>query len=213
MKTCLFIYLTFFSIHSFALEDRHMMSFGTNGLGWSGVAEQIEANSGSDFKRLDFFLNQLALNYAYRLSARTQVGVFIETTHREYFFEKKTGGKSTSELQTNSFGLFVIYNFSDQITDSLFSGLSLSQNNYEEEISHDFADEEGKNPLEFDDIGFTIEIVLGKRFNLSNWKIEHLTYAPQMSFFHRTHGKDLDDQKLGDGFGINFQIIKFDFLF
>ena len=194
-------------------EYRHMVSLGTAGLGWSGAAERQSSRSGSNFKSADYFLIDFSINYAYRLTDRFQLGAFLQSSHEEHKFNKKGGGSAPTELEVNTYGLFGLLNFSDDITNSYYLGLGLSFFSYEEETSHDFEDSEGKAPFELDDIGTTYELVFGKRWDLKHWQIAHITFAPQIGIYHRTHGKDFDDQKVGNGTGLSFKPIKFDVLF
>lgn len=213
MKKLLSILIFLHCTSAWSLGYRHMITFGTHGLGWSGDAERLETKSNSSFERVDDLALNLGMNYAYLFSSRIQLGLFFQNSHDEYKFYKRSGGSSTSEIESTNYGMFGLFNFSDELSDAFFIGLGASKFNHEEENAHDFTDAEGKNPFELDDTGETYEIVFGKRFNLKRWKIDHLTFSPQISFYHRTHAKDFNDQNIGDGMGFKLQLIKFDFLF
>ena len=189
-----------------------MVSFGTQGLGWSGTIEQMRAKPGSDYRRVDQFLQNLGFNYARRLGQRFQLGGFYQNLHQEYAFHSN-GVASRSDVSVDILGAFVLYNFSDIFQEAIYMGLAFSVFNSEEENSHNFADSEGKAPFEIDDQGQSVELVFGKRFSLKKWEIEHLTFAPQIGIFYRTHGKDFNDQRIGEGVGLSLQIVKVDFLF
>lgn len=191
---------------------RHMVSFGTNGLGWSGASEEIDTNKRSPFKSVDYFLNNLSLNYAIRLFSHLQLGAFYQNYEDEYEFHH-SNGKSKSALQHSKYGTFLLYNFSKNLTESFYLGAAFSFFNTEEENSHDFTEAEGKAPFELDDEGQTYEFIIGKRFSLESFGIKHITYSPMVSFYHRQHGKDFDDQGARKGKGIFLQILKFDVLF
>jgi hypothetical protein len=64
-----------------------------------------------------------------------------------------------------------------------------------------------------DDITETIEFIGGKRFSLRGFDVDNLAYSPQIRIFHRTHGKDFDDQDVGNGTGFTVQPIRFDLMF
>ena len=198
---------------SFADEYRHLISFGTNGFGWSGAAEIMETNSReSPFSDVQYFTNNISLNYGYRIHKRVAVGGFFSTAHTEHRF--RTGSKTGKvETETDIVGGFLLYHFSDTIASAWYAGLSVSSFTIEEETSHNAAIAESKTPFELDDAGMMYEIVTGKRFRLLRWNIDHLTYAPQIGIFARTHGKDFDDQDVKDGFGVSFQPVRFDLLF
>lgn len=205
--------LLFISPTAYSLGFRHMVTFGSQGLGWSGATEQMQTKSDSNFKRVDYYYSNLGLNYAYLINSRFQIGGFFQTMHQEHQFHRKGSGAKPTEIETNNFGFFTLYNFSDTLTDAYYTGAGVSIFYYKEENSHDLEESEGKSPFELDDQGVTLEVVFGKRFNLKHWNIEHLTYSPQGGFFHRTHGKDFNDQKVADGIGVSLQPVKFDFLF
>jgi hypothetical protein len=214
MKILKFILILFIaaSKNCISAEYRHMISFGTQGLGWSGAAEKIHSDSGSDFDGIEYLFHNIGLNYAYRLTSRLQLGGFYQAVHQEYRF-KTANDVSRSENKSNSIGLFGIYNFSDELTNTFFLGLSIANFRMQEENSHDILVAESKNPFELDDSGVTYELILGKRFTLKKWGIEHLTFSPQGSVYHRTHGKDFSDQRSKEGVGLTLQVIKFDLLF
>lgn len=205
--------LVFFSFTLHAEEPWHMISFGRDGFGWSGTSERIDSKSNSDFKSVNYFLTDLSMNYAFRISRWFQLGGFFENYHSEYKFKKKGGGESPIEIETNTLGIFLLYNFREDLNDSWYVGPSISISNYEEENSHDFGESEQKAPFELDDNSLVYEMIIGKRFSLRGFKVDNLSYSPQVNFFHRTHGKDFDDQNLGSGSGVNIQPIRFDLLF
>lgn len=209
----LLLLLSLFMSFPSQASDRHMVSFGTSGFGWSGSAEKIDSKKDSAFDGVENLLNEVSFNYAYRFSERMQLGGFYQTWHQEYKFELRDGSSSSSDQETQLYGLFLIYNFKPEISDSYFLGLSVSFFNHEEENSGDFGEAENKTPFEIDDTGVTYELVFGKRFSLKKWNINHLTYSPQIGIFHRTHGKDFDDQEIVKGMGFSVQAIKFDFIF
>ena len=190
-----------------------MVSFGTQGFGWSAAAEGMGAKDGSEFDEVRYFFNELGLNYAYLINKRIQVGGFASFSDEEYKFKTKTGKNSSSVIETYQYGIFSLYNFSDDTMDSYFAGLGVSLTNHEEENSHHLENAEEKIPFELDDKGFVYEFIFGRRFSLKHWNIDHLTFAPQISLYHRNHGKDFDDQRIQNGIGFYFNLIKFDLLF
>ena len=196
-----------------AREEWHMITFGRHGLGWTGTAERMQTNGDSTFKNVTYFLSDLSLNYAYRISKRFQLGAFYEGLHREYKFRRKDGGSSPQTIESDTYGLFLIYNFNNNLYDAYYLGLGVSSTTYEEEISHDFADSEGKAPLELDDTNETYELFFGKRIPISIMGFDNLSFSPQIKFFYQTHGKDFRDQDVDYGLGMSLQPIRFDLLF
>lgn len=209
------IFLLFFiviSTNAFADQYRHIVSIDSNGLGWSGTFEKMETKSESAFSDVEHLVNNIALNYAYRLTDRFILGGYFRSSNSEYKFNTSSSS-ATVEAETQTIGLFALYNFSDTISSAWYTGASVGHFQIEQEVSHNVALEEGKNPFELDDTGMIFEIVAGKRFRLLKWNIDHLTYSPQIGFFHRTHSKDFDDQNVKNGYGVSFQPLKFDLLF
>lgn len=214
MKHLAFLLLFVTSFSAFAVDDyKHMVFFGRNGLGWGGAYEEIDTESQSPFDEVKYNLSDIALNYAYRLGSRWQVGAFYQTGHSEYNFEQKDGAKAFAKVDTTLYGAMALYNFNEDFTRSYYLGAVLSYFTLEEENSHNLTAAENKAGFELDDTGITYELVFGKRFSLEKWEIKHLTYSPNISVFIRTHGRDFNDQAIDDGVGVAFQVIKFDFLF
>lgn len=205
----MFILFFLLSLSVFAEEPRHMVSLGSNGFGFSGERERINGESSSPFEDVTALMLNVTLNYAYRITDRQQVGVRFTNRNHEHTFKRDDGVKTRSEEVYQSYGLYVLHLFSDELSSAYFLGAGVSHYNLVEEISHDFAASEGKAPIEKDDQGWTYELFFGKRFTLA----ERLSYAPQIGFFHRTHAKDFDDQKIRSGYGVSFDLIKFDYFF
>lgn len=173
----------------------------------------MQTSSSSPFKRVDHLLSNLSINYAYRLYPRFQIGVFYEGYHSEYKFSRKGGGESQQEEIENTYGIFLLYNFSSDIHDAYYVGASASNTNHEEEISHDFVDAEGKAPIELDDTNQTYELLFGKRIPIVMMGFENLSFSPQVRFFYKTHGKDFKDQDVKHGLGATIIPVRFDLLF
>lgn len=213
MKKLGLLLLMLFPFSAFSREPRHMITFGSRGLGWSGTVERMETKPSSMFRNIDYYLSNLALNYAYRLYPRFQIGAFFENVHSEYKFHRKGNGHSSQELELNVLGVFLIYNFHDDIHDAYYIGLSASNTTHEEEISHDFADSEGKAPVELDDTNQTYEFLFGKRIPIIMMGFENLSFSPQIRLFYQTHGKDFEDQDVKYGLGMTILPIRFDLIF
>jgi hypothetical protein len=209
MKIILFLFLL--PLSSLADDYRHIVSFGTGGFGWSGAVERMETEDKSPFSDVELFLSNISLNYGYRISQRFIIGGYYQTMNSEYKF--RHGSTARVEREIDVLGLYTLYHFSDTISSAWYVGLSVARFSEEQEISHDIAVAESKTPFELDDKGMLYEVVLGKRFRLLKWNIDHLTYAPQVGVYFRSHSKDFDDQGVKDGFGVSLQPVKFDFLF
>jgi hypothetical protein len=205
------LFLCLIPLQSFADEHKHLVTFGSNGFGWSGAVEQMETRDASAFSDVDYWMNNIGVNYGYRLDERFIIGGHLQTFNSEYRFNN--GGSSKVEKEGLVFGIYALYNFSDTIANTWYTGISIAHFSEEEEVSHNVALAESKTPFEFDDEGEIYEILLGRRFSMKKWNIDHLTYAPQVGIYFKTHSKDFDDQDVKDGFGASFQPLRFDFLF
>lgn len=203
--------LLLLSFSTYALEPRHMISFDSTGFGWSSTFERIDGDSGSPFKNADHFISNLALNYAYRLDKRFQLGVFFQLRHEEY--ELKNGGTSEQKIESTTLGAFVLYNFSDDIFSSYYLGFTVSNTNLVEENSQNLSDAENKAPFELDDHFMNYELLFGKRFPIKIGSMNNLSYSPQVTAFYRKHSKDFKDQKLTRGHGFSILPLRFDLLF
>lgn len=212
MKKILALFVLAFTLTAHADDYKHIVTVGSNGFGWSGASEKMETNSRSVFADVDYFLSNIGLNYGYRLNKRIVLGGFFLNHQNEYKFNTPNSSASVKK-NTTIVGLYTLYNFSDTLPSAWYAGFSASHFNIAEETSHNAAIAEGKNPFELDDAGEMYEIFVGKRFPLTKWNIEHLTYAPQIGIYTRTHGRDLDDQDVKKGYGYTFQPVRFDFLF
>jgi hypothetical protein len=198
---------------SFAEEPWHMVSFARDGFGFSASHEDINAKSKSPFKDVIYFFSDIGLNYAYRVSSRIQIGAHYQNIHREYRLRSTAGGHSSVDIEEQTVGAFVIYNFSNDLNDSWYTGYGFSVIKYNEENSEVFQTAEGKGPFELDDSSELNEILIGKRFSLRGFHVPNLAFAPQLSVFYKTHAKDFKDNRIGNGTGLNVQPIRFDLLF
>lgn len=193
-------------------DQKHMITFGRNGLGWSGGYEKLQNRESSLFNGTRYFLNDLALNYAHQFGRRWQFGAYYQSGKSEYIL-KREDKKEFVDLALTIYGLFGFYNFSDTFSSAIYIGTSFSYFTLEEENSPGLSTVEGKRPFELDDTGNTAELILGKRFSFDKWGIKNLTYSPNFSIYYKNHGRDFDDQKIGPGVGTTVQPLKFDLLF
>lgn len=190
-----------------------MVSFNPGGLGASFNAEQMKGKDSSNFKHVNRMFNDFGLNYAYLITHRLQLGGFFSISEQKYVFEPKNGSTATNRVTETTIGIFALYNFRDELEKSYYLGLSLANFNIEEQNAHSFTIAETKNPFELDDAGQSLQLMFGKRFALISEKNKHLSYAPELTVFYRTHSKDFKDQKIRHGFGAGLHLLKFDFLF
>jgi hypothetical protein len=213
MKIGVLLALFIVYTNCFGAEHENMVSFGRSGVGWTVEREDLKTNEGSIFQDVNYFLNDISLSYARRLGSNLQLGVSYKGLKREFVYINSRGEASSNTIHNNEFGAFSIYNFSKKFLNSWFLGIGASVFNQEDEKSSDFADAEGKSPIEVDDTGFKYEVFFGKRFLLKALGFEQLTYSFSAALFYREHGKDFKDQDTIEGVGLALHLIKFDVFF
>lgn len=196
-----------------AERPRHMVMITSQGFGYGGAVEKAEMKDSSPFKNVTINRNNFALNYAYRLTDGVQLGAFYKQSHYDGNLTSKTGTDADIDQMSNSFGVFSIYNFNDDLYSSYYIGFLFANINTEQEYGHGLTEAEGKAPFELDDTGSLYQIYFGKRFPLKRFGIHNITYSPQISLYSRTYGKDFSDQGFEKGKGIIVDIIRFDVLF
>lgn len=212
----LFIFLLFLSFNIFADETKtpkHMVMITSQGFGYGGAVEKTDTKNSSVFKNVGINRSNFSLNYAYTITDRIQLGAFYKQSHYDGNLTNKNGGDSDIDIMSNSFGVYSIYNFSDDLFDSYYAGIMYATINSEEEYGHGFTEAEGKAPFELDDSGSLYQIYFGKRFSLKRFGIHNITYSPQIGIYSRTYGKDFSDQGFNKGKGIILDVIRFDVLF
>lgn len=204
---------TFAQTSEVAERPKHMVMITSQGFGYGGAVEKAEIKSSSPFKNVTINRNNFAINYAYRLTDRVQLGAFYKQSHYDGNLTNKSGKEADIDEMSNSFGLFSIYNFSDDLFSSYYVGFLFANINAEREYGHGLTEAEGKAPFELDDAGSLYQIYFGKRFSLKRFGIHNITYSPQIGLYSRTYGKDFSDQGFEKGKGIIVDIIRFDVLF
>lgn len=207
--------ISFLSITAKALSNpkRHVIEIGQSGPALSSELEIFNPDKKSTYKSAHHLSSNFSFNYAYLFSLKWQIGLFYKSDQSSYTYHHKTNGNTRSVEHSINYGLSFAYNFSTFINSSLYAGVSISHFNHEEEISHDFLENEGKAPFEFDDSGEEYGIFLGKRFQFYSSKLINLSYSPNIHFFHRFHHKDLRDQYISRSQGLIVRLINFNMLF
>ncbi len=208
-----FILFIFFSLPSFAFHPKHMIKISPIGLGGDASVEGLQSDNDSKYNNATYWIHNISLNYAFLIAPRWQLGAYYKASENKQVFDRKGTGKTTSKRNTTSFGAFIIYNFSPELVSCYYLGLTTGRYNQEEQVSLDFAQDEGKVALEFDDDGENYGLFVGKRFSLKILGIKNISYSPQLTFFYNTHGKDLRDQGLRKGKGLSIEPLKLDILF
>lgn len=212
------IIIILISLSALAQEEvekrpRHMVMITTQGFGFGGSAEDGDTKGSSPFKGSTIDEHNFALNYAYTITDRIQLGAFFKQSRYTNNVKTKSGDDADIDEMTNSFGVYGIYNFSDDLYTSYYLGFMVASINREENYGRGFTEAEEKQPFELDDKGSVYQIYFGKRFSLKRFGIQNITYSPQIALYSRTYGKDFSDQGFDKGKGIIFDVVRFDVLF
>lgn len=139
--------------------DMHMIESNVDSLvrgAYSFDKSKSRGKSADNDSQLD-----LVLNYAVKFKDKWQGGVRLN-----YLKDTDTNG----DTEDYGFQVGAIYNFSENLMDSMFVSLftGLEWNKFYDSANKD--DEIWKTTLAF-----------GKRFSLARWNIAHLTYSPELA--------------------------------
>lgn len=210
LKKCLhlFILTLFLTSQAQAIPHRHMLSLGRTGFSWNHSVEKLNTQKSSALDDLYTFMTDLGLNYSYRFTNRIQLGLFYLHSRNELRFKNVDGGSSSAQIETDEYGLELIYNFHDDILDAWYTSLSFSVINLEEENTSKLSGAESKTPFELDDSSYRTTMMLGKRWDLGSLKMAAVTFAPRIGVYYQTHSKDFSDQKATSGIGLSVEPIR-----
>jgi len=194
MKILLIMTLFISSISFAGHSPSHMVEFSADSLLQTTLSfdrSKSRGSSGDDDTQLD-----LNLNYAYRIPSmnRFQAGTKISYNKGT---EQSAGDFENYGLKVGGF-----LNFSSWYTPEAFDLL----NSYYVSLfvgmdwSNNYSGGERKNEF------MTSVLAYGKRFDLSHWKIAHLTYSPEIALenINSTMGKGLEYSQ-----SIQFRLLQF----
>ena len=192
-------------------QPKHIISIGTDGLGWSGLGTKFDWDKDkSGVKDQDFSHGNLALNYNYVFSNRVMIGaeLFYEMDKNETKYDN--GRKVTDETTASSFALSVGYNFNEDVFNSWWIKGSIGGGSIETE-EKDTANTPQKSDS---DIGVQfVSIEIGKRFSFDSWGLKNFSYSPSILVGSSTYDEDADDAGLDSSGTFQINILKFDILF
>lgn len=210
MKRIIMFLVCFLPALSFASDyPKHMVQVTTQGLGIGAGYEKTEPSSDSQFEDFDTFKGNIELNYAYTITPQLQAGGLYSNRSEERNYDTKINGQGELASNTQIMGIFIQWNFREELKDTWYSGLMFSNLNHEEESSNKAV----FNKLEDDKNADSWEVYVGRRFKLDRWGISNITFSPSLSFYSQNARKDYADDGLKDNMGVNFQLLKFDVLF
>lgn len=192
-------------------QPKHIISIGTDGLGWSALGTKYDWNKGkSGVKDQDSSNGSLALNYHYVFPSRVMLGaeLFYEMDKTETKFTDDH--KETEENSVSSFAISLGYNFNEDLNNSWWIKASLGAGTIESE-NKDTSATPQKTKREYDVSFFTIEG--GKRFSFDSWGLKNFSYSPSIAITSASYGEDADDVGLDKSTHVQLNILKFDILF
>lgn len=189
---------------AFAKGQTHQVSFSSNySAGWSGEAFSAQTKNDARVDTFEGLSGEITINYAYTLSKRLQVGFAFTNITDESTLEFNDGSEREYETANRSLFLFTIYNFHNEFNRAFYAGAGLATEIKESEIQG----------ADNDYIATGISFLFGKRFPLTDWGIENLTYAPMITFTAGLISGDLEDDGVERVNTTTIDIVKFDLLF
>ena len=157
------------------------------------------AAHGSDREETTFKFN---LNYAQNLPQ--YAGLMWKA---RFHFNRQDIDWGSNEAQTSEFGAAggVLYNFSpEDIKNSIMVGALLGL----ERASYEYNNQD-------DESGFNwfLNLEAGKRWDLGQYSVANISYAPTISLNLKRYGGDIRDDYFKSGSELKFNFLKFDVLF
>ncbi len=202
----LLIVASLFSLSAFASTDqpKHIISIGTDGLGWSGLTTFFDYNkSKSGIKDSETSGGSLKLNYNYVFASRVMVGGDLYFDSEKNITKSASGAKTTNETTLSTIALSVGYNFNDDLFKSWWIKTLIGVGSVQTEIPSSKTD----NGISF------ITIEGGKRFSFATWGLQNFSYAPSVAVTSAAYSKDAVDNGLNTSTTVQINILKFDILF
>ena len=194
------------SLSAFASTDqpKHIISFGSDGLGWSGLTTFFDYNKPkSGIKNSETSGGSLKLNYNYVFASRLMVGGDLYFDNEKNVTKSASGAKTINETTLSTIAVSVGYNFNDDLFKSWWIKTLLGVGSVQTEISNSKTD----NGISF------ITIEGGKRFSFATLGLQNFSYAPSIALTSAAYSKDAEDNGLNSSTTVQINILKFDILF
>jgi hypothetical protein len=202
----LLIVASLFSVSAFASTDqpKHIISVGTDGLGWSGLTTFFDYNkSKSGIKNSETSGGSLKLNYNYVFASRVMVGGDLYFESEKNVTKSTSGTKTTNETTLSTIAVSVGYNFNDDLFKSWWIKTLLGVGSVQTEI-----------PSKKTDNGITfITLEGGRRFSFASLGLQNFAYAPSVAVTSAAYSKDAEDNGLNSSTTVQINILKFDIIF
>lgn len=190
-----------FVVSGFASAQSRIISIDAFDLGYTGGLN-LKSDKSSDLPDRDETNFRLNLNYAQNWEQ--YVGVMWKA---RAFINRSDVDWGRNDLVTSTWGVAggFLYNFqAENIKESFFAGamVGIERATYE---MNDLDDASGFNL-------FT-DLEVGKRFDLGQYSVANISYAPTFAITLKRYGGDLRDDYFKSGNEIKFNFLKFDVLF
>ncbi len=202
--------LALLSVSAFAEGDqpKHIISIGTDGLGWSGLSDIYKWDKDdSGIKDHTKSEGNLKLNYNYVFASRLMLGVDISSTSSKEEIKTVAGTKTTDETSETRIGLSLGYNFNEDLFRSWWIKGTLGSGSYKNRTK----DSTGTDKTEY---GYSfVTFSGGKRISLESWGLKNFSYSPSISISSAKVDGDAHDAGLDSIAEVKFDIIKLDILF
>ena len=202
----LFIVASLFSLSAFASPDqsKHIISIGTDGLGWSGLTTFFDYNKPkSGIKNSETSGGSLKLNYNYVFANRVMVGGDLYFDNEKNVTKSASGTKTINETTLSTIAVSVGYNFNNDLFKSWWIKTLIGVGSVQTEIPSKKTDNE---------ISF-ITIEGGRRFSFASWGLQNFSYSPSVAVTSAAYSKDAEDNGLNSSTTVQINILKFDILF
>lgn len=209
-KLLVAVLVSSFSLVAFAkrAQPKHIISIGTGGFGWSGVAQVFEWDKDkSGTKNHEASKSELYLNYSYVFESRVMLGALILSKTSKSEINYTDGDKTTSESSDAELGVSLGYNFNEDLFNSWWIQGIVSSGKHREKTKNSA----GNKKYNY---GFSaLYIKGGKRINLDFWGLKNISYNPSLTIASATTSGDAEDAGFEKMTHVKFEIIKFDILF
>ncbi len=199
-----FIVLAVAALSMNAFAAKHMVSlYGYEGGNTTDRSLDFTNSAGGEYNTVNDRVEtrNLALNYAYAINDTYQVGAVYKN------YNKQTNGDiGAAGDKSTTMGLYAIYNFAGQLSDTNYLALGYSVYNAEDSDA-------GAATVEDDVKTNTWSVDFGHRFSMGTVWGMNFNYSPSASVqvSKTTHGDDAKDDLSSTSLTLNF--VKFDVLF
>ena len=209
MKKVILALVVFIASSAFANEQpHHIISIGTDGFGWSGLAQQLKWDEEeSGIKNHEVSEGSFRLNYNYVLDNRVMLGAELSSDSRKSEIKAVNGDKTTDDTTKTEVGVSVGYNFNQDLNRSWWVKGTLGSGKYNNETDSPIVETKLEYSYSF------VSLSAGKRISLESWGLKNFSYNPSIALKSAQISGDAKDDGLDSATEAKFDILKFDILF